>query len=168
MRHALLVSLCRTLVLLSAVSTCFGQADSRISGTVQDPSGTVMPAVKVTATNVNRGTVQITTTNESGRYSFPTLPIGEYAVSGEAAGFKKSVAERVRLEVNQPAEINLRMEIGDVAERRGDHRSRSSAPDERFAGWRSRRESSDCRLAARSPRFYAIAAAFRRSRRVAR
>src|SRR5689334_15218485 len=81
-----------------AAVSLFGQADSRISGTVQDPAGALMPGVKVTATDVNRGIAQTTVTNDTGRYAFPTLPVGEYVITAEAPGFKKAVAAAFRLE----------------------------------------------------------------------
>ena len=94
----------------------YGQIASRISGTVRDASGAIMTGVKVTVSDVNRGTTQTTVTNDAGRYSFPTLRVGEYAVSAEMSGFKKSVAEKIKLEVNQTAEVDIQMELGEVTQ----------------------------------------------------
>ena len=60
-----------------------------IEGSVLDPSGSAVPKAKVTITNTDRKQVVRTlTTNESGVYSAPFLPIGNYSVKAEAAGFK--------------------------------------------------------------------------------
>ena len=106
------------LVLLAFLASAilFGQSVSRIGGLIQDSAGAPMPNVPVVATDVNRGTTLTTVTNETGRYAFPTLPVGEYVISAEAPGFKKAITEKTRLEVNQSIEINLQMQIGDVSE----------------------------------------------------
>ena len=106
------------LVLLAFLPSAilFGQSVSRIGGLIQDSAGAPMPNVPVVATDVNRGTTLTTVTNETGRYAFPTLPVGEYVISAEAPGFKKAITEKTRLEVNQSIEINLQMQIGDVSE----------------------------------------------------
>jgi hypothetical protein len=104
------------LLALLGSAMLFGQSVSRISGLIQDSAGAPMANVPVVATDVNRGTTLTTVTNDSGRYAFPTLPVGEYVITAEAPGFKKSITEKTRLEVNQSVEINLQMQIGDVTE----------------------------------------------------
>ena len=51
-----------------------------ISGTVKDHSGAVIPKAAVTATNRDTGVRQTITTNGTGAYSFPGLPVGHYDV----------------------------------------------------------------------------------------
>ena len=59
-----------------------------ISGTVNDPSGAVVPKASVTATNTDTGVRQVVTTNDKGAYSFPSLPVGHYAVDITVDGFR--------------------------------------------------------------------------------
>ena len=61
----------------------------RISGTVKDSSGAVVPGVTVIAVNADTGTQRQTVTDGQGFYSIPDLPIGRYDVSFERAGFKR-------------------------------------------------------------------------------
>src|ERR1700721_960400 len=77
--------------LLAAAFYSFGQ-EATIIGTVTDPSGAALPNVAVSLTSVETGTVRSSTTNDTGQYVAPGLPIGHYSVSAKAAGF--SVAER--------------------------------------------------------------------------
>jgi hypothetical protein len=86
-----------------------------ILGTVQDSSGAVVAAAKVTVTNA--GTNQSTTapTNESGYYEIPYLKPGEYAVQVAAAGFKTTERKGVTLSVESRVRLNFELEVGDAA-----------------------------------------------------
>jgi hypothetical protein len=107
-----------SLVALTALAAAgaFGQVASRIRGSVRDTTEAVIQGVRVTVTDVDRGTSLVTTTNDAGQYSFPTLVVGVYRVAAEAPGFKRSTTEDIRLEVNQTVEVNLRLEVGQVTE----------------------------------------------------
>jgi hypothetical protein len=49
---------------------------SRITGSVVDPNGAVLPGAKVTAKNEATGVTYITQTSSAGAYSFDSLPVG--------------------------------------------------------------------------------------------
>jgi Outer membrane receptor for ferrienterochelin and colicins len=65
---------------------------------------------------VNRGTAITTTSNESGRYSFPNMVVGDYQVAAEAAGFKKATSKAFKLDVNATIDIDIRMEVGQLSD----------------------------------------------------
>src|SRR5262245_39731348 len=112
--------MCRlcTLGLLAALAAtvAYGQVASRVSGSVRDSTDAVMQGVNVSLEEINKGTTQTTATNEAGRYSFPTVPVGTYRVSAEARGFKKAATETFQVNVNQTVEMDFRMEVGQVVE----------------------------------------------------
>ncbi len=56
-------------------------------GTATDPSGAVVPQVKVQLTNVKTGVQSSGVTNSVGDYLFEFLPPGEYRIQAEAPGF---------------------------------------------------------------------------------
>jgi len=87
-----------------------------IRGIVTDPSGAVMPGVKLTATNVATGISYNITTNKDGVYSFPQLPIGDYSVRGGAAGFRNFQSSAIHLDLNQVYALNVQLEIGSVSQ----------------------------------------------------
>ncbi len=87
-----------------------------ITGTVIDASGAFVPNVKVTATNTATNVANTSRTNDSGVFTFPFLMAGEYTVSAEAQGFKRTVLGPFRLEVNQIARIDPKLEIGQMTE----------------------------------------------------
>ncbi len=87
-----------------------------ITGTVTDSTGAVIPNVKVTATNTATNIANASQSNEAGIYNFPFLALGNYTITAEAGGFKKSVFGPFRLEVNQTARVDLALEVGLVTE----------------------------------------------------
>src|SRR5690242_15723035 len=56
----------------------FGAVTGRISGTVKDPTGAVVPSAEVTALETQTGIRNATRTDAQGFYSFPSLPVGHY------------------------------------------------------------------------------------------
>ncbi|HYL78929.1 MAG TPA: carboxypeptidase regulatory-like domain-containing protein [Bryobacteraceae bacterium] len=86
-----------------------------IVGTVLDATGAAVPGVTVTITNTDRNAVlRSTTADSSGNYSVPLLPVGHYAITFEAKGFKKSTVKDIELNVNDKLTVNGKLEVGDV------------------------------------------------------
>jgi hypothetical protein len=92
------------------------QGRGTISGTITDASGAVVPEVSVVVLNTGTNAAFTTSTNEVGYYVAPALPVGAYTVTGEKQGFKKAVRSGIVLQVDQRAEVNLRLEVGATAE----------------------------------------------------
>jgi len=67
----------------------WAQDAATIVGTVTDPSGGVMPGAQVTVSNPEKGFTRDLATNTAGEYTAARVPIGNYVVSGEKAGFQK-------------------------------------------------------------------------------
>lgn len=92
------------------------ESTARLLGTVTDPTGAVIPHAGIAAKNVATGLEWKAQSNESGDYSIPLLPIGQYTVTGEAAGFKTSAITGLTLQVNQEARVDIRLAVGSAAE----------------------------------------------------
>jgi hypothetical protein len=75
-----------------------------------------MPGVTVAAQNVATKDVSKTTTNESGVYAFPVLPIGFYNVTVTAPGFKQAVRENLELRVGDQVQQDFTLQVGIVNE----------------------------------------------------
>lgn len=69
---------------------CAQTITGSITGTATDPSGAVVANVKVIATNTGTNLTYPVTTTDAGVYNLVFLPIGQYTVSAEAIGFKRS------------------------------------------------------------------------------
>jgi len=102
-------------VSLALSTTAFAQGTADLVGRVTDTSGGVLPAVTVTATNVATKSVRTTITSDTGDYTFPLLPIGGYTVKIELQGFQ-AVNARVDLATGDRARVDVKMQIGTVAE----------------------------------------------------
>ncbi len=104
-------------VVAATAGLAFAQASTAaISGLVTDNTGAVLPGVTVTATQTQTGLVRTAVTNETGRYTLPSLPIGSYTLEAELQGFRTFRQEGVTLQVNVEIVIDPVMQLGDIAE----------------------------------------------------
>ncbi|HWQ34889.1 MAG TPA: TonB-dependent receptor [Blastocatellia bacterium] len=87
-----------------------------LTGLVADPAGAASAGANVTAKNQATGVSYTATTDSSGYYTFPSLPVGAYTLTVELQGFKKSVRENVVLEVGQKGRVDFTMIVGAVTE----------------------------------------------------
>ena len=104
-------------VLLLASTPAFAQFErTAVAGTIRDQQGGVMPGVTVTATNQATGTADTAVTDASGFYSFSTLLPGQYTISAELQGFKKSSKTGVQLDAAGAATLDFTLETGALSE----------------------------------------------------
>src|ERR1035441_7264976 len=113
-----LISLSSVLSLCLICSTLtFAQGTGgRILGRVADSSGAVLANVKVTLTNEATGASSESTTNDSGEYGFPQVPVGTYRLEFDLAGFKKNLQRGVNVDLNQVVTANSVLQIGETKE----------------------------------------------------
>jgi len=103
-------------VLHAALPPCSAQTTgATLSGEVTDPSGASVPGVTVTVTDVDTGTSTKTTTNQSGAYTFPSLPAGNYRILAEMATFRTIEISGITLSVYQKATVNITLQLGAVS-----------------------------------------------------
>src|SRR5271166_5259480 len=105
---------------LSAI-VCCGLAHSQavnatLLGAVTDSTGAIIPGAKVVVTEVNTNISHTGKTNESGNYTFPDLPPGDYSVRVEIAGFKAETRTNVALLVNTSTRVDVQLQPGNVSE----------------------------------------------------
>jgi len=104
------------LISLIGCSQVWAQATAQISGTVTDPSGALLPSAEVTATQTQTGVVRSTTSNETGSYVLPNLPLGPYKLEIALSGFRTFVQSGIVLQVNSSPVINAVLELGQRTE----------------------------------------------------
>jgi hypothetical protein len=108
-------NLCVSLLLLAAAG--FGQnIRGTILGTVRDPSSAVIKGAKVTVRHVTTGLVREESTNDAGEYLFAQLPVGQYDMTVEQAGFKKVDRGGILLQVDDKLRVDVDMTVGAVTE----------------------------------------------------
>jgi hypothetical protein len=107
------------LVVVGAAGTAFAQSqaiDGSLEGTVTDASRAVLPGVTITITNTRTGLSRSYVTDERGEFRAPLLPLGDYVVRAELAGFKTVERSGIGLSAGQTAVVNVQLEVGGVEE----------------------------------------------------
>jgi carboxypeptidase family protein len=84
-----------------------------VRGTVIDASQSSIPNAKLVLTNQATGVARSSQSTAVGSYYFGAVPPGQYALTVEAAGFKKW-SGTLLLEAGQTAAIDAAMEVGSV------------------------------------------------------
>ena len=108
-----------TLLIAASMPSAVAQSQAlngQIEGTVLDQNKAAVPHTVITVTNIETGATRAVTTDETGVYRFPLLPLGTYRISAEAATFKKFVREGITLTTGQTATVDLDLPAGDVQE----------------------------------------------------
>lgn len=99
-------------ILLSLSHTILAQNwNSSVEGTVLDPAGAAIPQARVVIRNAATGLSRTTSTNESGYYSFPLLPVGTYELEVSRQGFATRIVSGLQLQVGQPARVDVALEL---------------------------------------------------------
>src|SRR5437879_11753212 len=82
-----------TLAALMVLANCpvFAQGSTAaITGTVTDTSGAVLPGTMVSVKHLETGLARGAESDSSGNYTIPSLPVGEYELTGEKMGFQRA------------------------------------------------------------------------------
>ena len=113
------LALCVLIAVACAValpSALAQEVTGEIVGTVTDPGGAAVKGATVTVRDVERGTTFTAQTNESGAYSFPRVPAGNYEVTVAAQGFQNFRRQQFELALNQKARIDAQLKVGVATE----------------------------------------------------
>jgi hypothetical protein len=103
-------------VLLIFTATAFGQTDTgKISGTVKDQNGGLVPGANVSIVNERTGEERNAKANEDGFFSLPALKASSYRIIAEGSGLSAKV-EHVNLSVGQELTVNLAMSTTGITE----------------------------------------------------
>jgi hypothetical protein len=92
------------------------EVTASITGRITDPQGSAIVGAAVNMRETDRGTDWPTRTNGEGIYAFPRLPVGNYDLKVEAPGFKISVKNGIRLEVNLHTTFDVTLQVGATTE----------------------------------------------------
>ena len=105
--------------LLAVLFSCPAAAQETtgiVLGTVKDPSGALIPGVRLTIVNPATGAIRRATSDAQGIYQAPLLPPGIYRVTAEHPGFQRAVREAVRVEVTERVVADFLLSVGTVDE----------------------------------------------------
>lgn len=104
-------------VILTFSSLALAQGtSSRVTGSVMDQKGFTVPGATVTLTNEATNLATTTETTGTGTYVFDSVQVGTYALTVEKEGFKKFQSGGNAVNVNQPATIDVTLEVGSISD----------------------------------------------------
>ena len=87
-----------------------------LAGTVNDPTGAVVPGAQVSVTNEATGGKRQVTSQGNGSYFVPLLLPGSYKVEVSMSGFKLATVRGVEVDVTETARLDLKLEVGSTQE----------------------------------------------------
>src|ERR1022692_4219530 len=116
MKNLRTICILSVLLLLTAGFGYSQSVNATLLGTVTDSSGAVVPNAKIVLTEVGTGVNRSGQSNESGNYTYPNLPPGQYSVTVEAAGFKKETRKDIVVQINTNTRVDLQLQPGVVTE----------------------------------------------------
>ncbi len=104
------------LVLAGTSESARAQVSASISGKVEDASSAAVRGATVTVKSLETGATRVVTTDEAGNFRALSLAVGPHEVRASKPGFKTEIRNRVNLVVGQDAVVNLRLEVGEIAQ----------------------------------------------------
>ena len=125
MRYTNRIEVGRTILLCVGILFYFGLAvcpveaavpTATLVGTVTDASGAVVPEVTVTMTHQGTGASRSLKSDSAGNFTFPLLPVGNYNLKAEKAGFQTFVQKDVVLQVDQNLTVPVVLQLGAVTQ----------------------------------------------------
>jgi len=106
------------LALLAATPGWSQTADGSIVGTVNDPSGSALPGVAITAVRSDTGLKRTTSSNDRGDFVFSNLEAGQYTLTFTVTGFKtKQINDAVLITGETLPVGKVQMDLGNVSEK---------------------------------------------------
>lgn len=107
---------CSVLIAFLSSSAFSQTVSTRVTGTIKDQSEAVVSGVKVTLVDADSREQKTTTTNDQGYFTFTEVRPGNYVVTAEGSGFKKSQVNDIAVHVDAPVTLNIVLEPGGIAE----------------------------------------------------
>jgi hypothetical protein len=102
--------------ILCLASAAFAQTETgRITGTVSDTTGGILPGATVTAKAVGTGATRTVTTDNAGQFLFANLPPGPYEITAELAGFNAGTMKGT-LTVGGSMSAELKLDVAGAKE----------------------------------------------------
>jgi hypothetical protein len=103
-------------LLLVAVAALAQSGQGRITGTISDPAGAVIPGATVEAKNSQTGALYETASTSTGNYTISSLPPGVYQLSASVPGFKQFLQTGITVLAAQTLRIDIALEVGEITE----------------------------------------------------
>ena len=93
---------------MCSVSRNYAQSQAlngQIEGIITDVNGAALPNAAITVRNIETGAERQLTSDESGIYRAPLLPLGTYRITVELPNFKRLVRDGITINTGQTATV---------------------------------------------------------------
>ena len=87
-----------------------------VAGVVTDPTGAVLPGVKLTLSDVAKGYTFTSVSNKAGQFVMPSIPPSVYTLTAEMTGFDKAVRTGIKLDVASHVTVNFSLKIAGASQ----------------------------------------------------
>ena len=114
--HRGFLSLVAAIVLLVPALAGAQIEQGRITGTVTDQQGAILPGVTVIAASPSLMGKRTVVTEADGKYLFPALPSGTYSLTYELNGFRTLVREKIVLRVGTTLTVDMQLQVAALQE----------------------------------------------------
>ncbi len=101
-------------LLIGALTAGAQVVGGSISGVVHDKNGAALQGVTVTVRQIETGATRTLITDSDGRFSAPSLPVGNYTVSAKSEGFATDERGGISLAVAQSLQLNFVLGLASV------------------------------------------------------
>src|SRR5215471_14278746 len=107
-----LLMLFAVIVASSVAAFSQGITTASLSGSVVDPTGSVVSGATIIVKEKTTGAEFRTVSAGNGTFSVPALTAGVYSVTVSANGFKQAVIKSIKIDAGIPASVNATLEVG--------------------------------------------------------
>jgi len=101
-------------LVMGAVTAGAQVVGGSINGVVHDKTGAALQGVTVTVRQIETGATRTLITDGDGRFSAPSLPVGNYTVSAKSEGFATDERGGISLAVAQSLQLNFVLGLASV------------------------------------------------------
>ncbi len=101
-------------LLIGALTAGAQVVGGSINGVVHDKTGAALQGVTVTVRQIETGATRTLITDSDGRFSAPSLPVGNYTVSAKSEGFATDERGGISLAVAQSLQLNFVLGLASV------------------------------------------------------
>src|SRR3989440_1483983 len=113
----LALAVCVGVFLTLNAAPAFAQGETgSVTGVVTDAQGGTVAGADVTLTDVATKSPRTTTTNDSGRYHFASVPVGTYDITISKSGFKVHKAAAQKVSIATQLTLDVALEVGALTE----------------------------------------------------
>ncbi len=102
------------LLAVAAATSSFGQSEAKLSGTVTDSTGAVIPNAKVKVKNEKTSAERTAQSNDNGSFSVANLSPSTYTIVVSNAGFNSASFSGVNLAVGQERTMNITLQPENI------------------------------------------------------